>query len=159
MVEQEPAAKVRIIPPLVPVGAIVLGAVLDRMWPLGAVFELPAPSRLWVGGGIIAVALVVLGAWPIAMFLRSGQNPEPWKPTPSLHFGGPYSLTRNPMYLMLVLVCLGAAIAVANLWIFLLTPVVGWVLQRFAILPEEAYLEEKFGEDYLAYKRRVRRWL
>lgn len=158
MREHESGAKVRIIPPLVPVGAILLGAVLDRVWPLGAVFELPAPSRIWVGAGIIAAALGVFGVWPVAMFLRSGQSPEPWKPTPSLHLDGPYSLTRNPMYLMLVLVCLGMAIALANLWILVLTPVVGWILQRFAILPEETYLEEKFGEGYLAYKRRVRRW-
>jgi len=159
MTDHEPAADVRIIPPLVPVGAIVLGAVLDHFWPLGAVFELPAPSRIWVGGGLIALALVVLGIWPVALFVRSGQNPEPWKPTPSLHCGGPYSLTRNPMYLMMVLVCVGSAIAAANLWILVFTPVVGWILQQFAILPEEAYLEAKFGADYLAYKRRVRRWL
>lgn len=159
MTDQEAAAAVKIIPPLVPVGAIVLGAVLDHYWPLGAVFELPAPSRFWVGGGIIALAFVVLGVWPVTLFRRSGQHPEPWKPTPSLHFSGPFALTRNPMYLMMVLVCLGSAVAAANLWILLATPSVGWILQRFAILPEEAYLEAKFGEEYLAYKRRVRRWL
>lgn len=159
MREQEPAAKVRIVPPLVPLGAIALGIGLNRLWPLDSLFELPAPSRLWIGGGIVAGAIIVLGIWPIAMFLRSGQNPEPWKPTPSLHLDGPYQLTRNPMYLMMVLVCLGTAIALANLWIFLLLPSVGWILQRFAILPEEMYLEDRFGEDYLAYKSRVRRWL
>ena len=159
MTENESAANVRIIPPLVPVGAILLGAVLEHFWPLRAVFELPAPSRVWVGAGLIALAVVVLGIWPVALFLRSGQNPEPWKPTPSLQLGGPFSLTRNPMYLMMVLVCLGSAIAAANLWILALTPVVGVILQQFAILPEEDYLEAKFGEDYRAYKRRVRRWL
>lgn len=40
-----------------------------------------------------------------------------------------------------------------------LTPVCAWLLHRFAILPEEAYLERKFGDDYLAYKSRVSRWL
>ena len=159
MPEQETAAKVRIVPPLVPLVAIVLGIGLNRIWLLDSLFDIPAPSRVWIGGGIIAVAVIVLGAWPIAMFLRSGQHPEPWRPTPSLHFDGPYRLTRNPMYLMMVLVCLGTAIALANLWIFLLIPVVAWILHRFAILPEEAYLESRFGEDYLAYKSRVRRWL
>jgi protein-S-isoprenylcysteine O-methyltransferase Ste14 len=159
MVGHDAAARVRIIPPLVPVGAILLGILLERRWPLGVFFELPVPSRIWVGAGIIAAAVVVLGAWPLALFFRSGQNPEPWKPTPSLHVSGPYGLTRNPMYLMLVLVCLGSAIAVANLWILALTPVVGWILHRFAVLPEEAYLEQKFGDTYLAYKQRVRRWL
>jgi protein-S-isoprenylcysteine O-methyltransferase Ste14 len=63
------------------------------------------------------------------------------------------------MYLQMLLVCVGVAILLANGWILLLTPVGGWVLQRLAIQPEEAYLERKFGETYLAYKRRVRRWL
>jgi len=63
------------------------------------------------------------------------------------------------MYLQMVLICIGVAVIRMDVWILVLTPVCGWVLQRFAILPEEAYLEAKFGETYLAYKRRVRRWL
>lgn len=46
-----------------------------------------------------------------------------------------------------------------NTWILLLVPLCAWVLHRFAILPEEAYLQRKFGEKYLSYKRRVRRWI
>ena len=46
-----------------------------------------------------------------------------------------------------------------NWWVLVLTPFGAWLLQRFAIVPEEAYLETKFGEPYLSYKRRVRRWL
>jgi len=68
-------------------------------------------------------------------------------------------LTRNPMYLQMVLACIGFAVILSNGWILLLTPLCGWLLQRFAILPEEAYLERKFGDTYLAYKGRVRRWL
>ena len=46
-----------------------------------------------------------------------------------------------------------------DLWILALTPSCAWLLQRFAILPEEAYLERKFGDTYLAYKGQVRRWI
>jgi protein-S-isoprenylcysteine O-methyltransferase Ste14 len=63
------------------------------------------------------------------------------------------------MYLQMVLGGIGFAIILANVWILLLTPMGAWVLQRFAILPEEAYLERKFGEEYLSYKRKVPRWL
>jgi protein-S-isoprenylcysteine O-methyltransferase Ste14 len=45
------------------------------------------------------------------------------------------------------------------MWILLLTPLAAWGLQVLAILPEEAYLEHKFGQSYRSYKRRVRRWL
>ena len=71
---------------------------------------------------------------------------------------GPYRFTRNPMYLQMVIACFGFAIALWNGWIALLTPVCAYVLQTFAIKPEEAYLERKFGQSYLDYKQRVRRW-
>jgi protein-S-isoprenylcysteine O-methyltransferase Ste14 len=63
------------------------------------------------------------------------------------------------MYLQLVLAILGLAILLGNLWLLVLTPVCAWVLLNYAILPEEDYLQRKFGEHYLAYKRRVRRWI
>jgi protein-S-isoprenylcysteine O-methyltransferase Ste14 len=63
------------------------------------------------------------------------------------------------MYVQMMLVCVGFAVMLMNWWILALTPVGGWVIQRLAILPEEAYLERKFGDGYLAYKRRVRRWI
>ncbi|HEX7719149.1 MAG TPA: isoprenylcysteine carboxylmethyltransferase family protein, partial [Woeseiaceae bacterium] len=72
---------------------------------------------------------------------------------------GPYRFTRNPMYLLMVLVCVAVAIILSNAWIVVLTPLCAWALYRFAILPEEAYLERKFGDGYRDYKRRVRRWL
>ena len=53
----------------------------------------------------------------------------------------------------------GSAVILMNFWILALTPVCAWVLHKFAILPEEAYLENKFGPAYLAYKDRVGRWL
>ena len=61
------------------------------------------------------------------------------------------------MYLQMVLVCVGFAIMLWNLWILLLVPLCAWLLQLLVIAPEEAYLKRKFGETYLAYKRRVRR--
>jgi len=68
-------------------------------------------------------------------------------------------MTRNPMYLQMVLVCIGFAVILMNVWILILTPVCAWLLQRYAILPEEAYLEVKFGNAYRDYKKRVHRWL
>ena len=63
------------------------------------------------------------------------------------------------MYLQMVIACVGFAIILSNAWILMLTPIGALVLQWFAILPEEACLKQKFGEPYLAYKRRVRRWI
>ena len=63
------------------------------------------------------------------------------------------------MYLQLIVICVGIAIMLWNVWVLALTPLCAWLLQRLAIRPEEAYLERKFGEVYLDYRRRVRRWL
>ena len=103
--------------------------------------------------------MLCLGLWSVVLFRKSGQSENPWKPTSLVVERGPYRITRNPMYLQMVLVCIGIAVLCLEPWILLLTPVAVWVLTHFAIKPEEAYLEAKFGETYLAYKRRVRRWI
>jgi protein-S-isoprenylcysteine O-methyltransferase Ste14 len=156
---QKDAAAVRVFPPGVPLLTILAGAGLSRLWPIDLGFELPAPGRYWVGGLIIAGAFFGLGAWSVALFRRSGQSENPWKPTPQLVERGPFRITRNPMYLQMVLICIGVAVIRMDVWILALTPVCAWLLQRFAILPEEAYLERKFGDSYRAYKGRVRRWI
>lgn len=153
------AAAVRVFPPGVPLLAVLLALGLERLWPLDLGIEVPAPVRDWLGGGIVGGAVLGLGLWSVVLFRRSGQSENPWKPTPRIVQRGPFRLTRNPMYLQLVLVCVGLSILLETWWLLLLTPVVAWALQRFAIRPEEAYLERKFGDEYRAYKRRVRRWI
>jgi protein-S-isoprenylcysteine O-methyltransferase Ste14 len=153
------AAAVRIFPPGVPLATVLAGVGLNWLWPIGTGALLPAPERYWIGGIIIAGAFLGLGVWSVVLFRRSGQRENPWKPSPALVARGPYRITRNPMYLQMVLDCIGFAVLLANVWILLITPLCAWLLQRFAILPEEAYLEAKFGDAYLDYKRRVRRWL
>lgn len=159
MTEQKDAAAVRIFPPAIPLVTVLLGVVLDRILPITVGFEPPPVFRYWVGGAIIAGAVLGLGLWSVLLVRRSGQDENPWKPTTAILEHGPFRITRNPMYLQMVVACIGFAVLLWNTWILLLTPLCAWLLQRLAILPEEAYLERKFGEAYLAYKNRVRRWL
>ncbi len=142
-----------------PLLTILIGVGLNRLWPLELGFELSTPACYWIGGSIVVAAIPGLGLYSVVLLRRTGQSENPWKPTTEIVDRGPFGFTRNPMYLQMVLGCIGFAIILANVWILLLTPVCAWVLHRFAILPEEAYLESKFGETYLSYKRRVRRWL
>ena len=152
------AAKVKIFPPGVPLAAILLGVGLNWFWPIDLGFAIPTPLRYWVGG-MIAVGGFGIGVWSVLLFKQQNQSPNPWKPTPSIEERGPFRITRNPMYLQMVLICIGFSVILMNWWILLFTPVVALVLQHYAILPEEAYLEGRFGEAYLSYKRRVRRWI
>jgi protein-S-isoprenylcysteine O-methyltransferase Ste14 len=158
--ERQPdRAAVRVFPPGVPLAVILAGLGLSRLWPVDPGFELAAPGRYWLGGAIVALGVLGLGLWSVLLFRRSGQSENPWKPTPGIVERGPFRVTRNPMYVQMLLVCIGVAVMRWDVWTLVLTPLGAWVLQTFAIVPEEAYLERKFGDAYLDYKRRVRRWL
>lgn len=156
---EKDAANVRMFPPGIPLIVILVAIGLNQIWPIDLANEFPKSLRYWIGGTIVASAILGLGAWSVFIMRRSGQSENPWKPTSSIIERGPFRLTRNPMYLQMVVVCFGIAVTLMNFWLFLLTPVCGWLLQRLAIIPEERYLEQKFGETYRAYKNCVRRWL
>ena len=81
------------------------------------------------------------------------------KPVSSLVQEGPFRYSRNPGYLSLTMLYAGVAILRNALWAILLLPLVLFVIQREVIGREERYLERTFGEEYLAYKARVRRWV
>jgi protein-S-isoprenylcysteine O-methyltransferase Ste14 len=157
--EQKDAAAVRVFPPAIPVVIILLGVALNYVWPIDLPIDLPKALRYWLGGLIVGGALLGLGGWSVLIMRRDGQSENPWKPTFNIIDRGPFRKTRNPMYLQMVIVCFGVGIALVNWWLLLLTPVCGWLLWRLAISPEEAYLEKKFGDTYLEYKKRVRRWI
>jgi protein-S-isoprenylcysteine O-methyltransferase Ste14 len=156
---QRDGAAVRVFPPAVPIVAILAGSGFQYVWPIDIGLAIAEVVRYWVGGAIVLGAILLLGGWSVLLMRRSGQSENPWKPTTRIIERGPYRITRNPMYLQMVVACIGVAVILANVWILLLAPVCAWALQVLAILPEEEYLERKFGEQYLAYKKRVRRWL
>jgi len=157
--QQKDAAAVRVFPPAIPLLTIVIGVGLSHLRPIDLGFALPKPARYWLGGLIVAGAFFGLGLWSVIVLRRTGQSENPWKPTTEIVESGPFRVTRNPLYLQMLLMCVGVAVILMDWWILVLTPVCAWLLQRLAILPEEAYLQRKFGDAYLAYKSRVRRWL
>lgn len=158
-IDAKDGADVRFPPPLLPVATILGGTTLSVLVPLDPSYSLPTPARYWVGGVIVVAALTLLGLWSVIIFRKSGQSELPWKPTPTIVDTGPFRITRNPMYLQMILVCIGFGIILSSAWIFLLIPICAWLLYLFAIKPEEKYLQGKFGAEYLQYKERVRRWL
>lgn len=155
---QKDAAAIRIFPPAVPLLTVLVGIALGRVFPFSSNLMLQAPLRYWVGGAIIIATIYLLGFKAVATMRRSGQSENPYKKTTEIIETGPFRLTRNPMYLQMVLVCIGFAVLLANIWTLALTPICAMLLHMLVILPEESYLERKFGDTYLDYKRRVR-WI
>ena len=157
--ENQHAAAVKFPPPILPIVTIVVGHLLGRFLPIFPDSASATPARYWIGGLIALAAVLVLVIAPFRQFQRSGQDPKPWMPTPEIVVAGAYRFTRNPMYLGMIVFCIGFAIILSDVWILILTPVCGWLIFHTAIRHEEAYLEEKFGEAYRAYKATVRRWI
>ena len=93
------------------------------------------------------------------LFVRTGQNPIPWKPTPELIFKGPYRYTRNPMYVGMTLIELGLGVALNNLWIPVFAAPALVTVHFIAVLPEERYLSDRFGQSYTTFLTQVRRYL
>ena len=147
-------------PPVVFFGPLVLGLLLNR--------KLPAPFLPHRSSRILGLPLLssglLLGGWFYRTMKRAGtpiigEPFVPGRPTSSLVTDGPFRYTRNPGYLGLALLYAGIAVLRNALWAILLLPVVVYVIQREVIGREESYLERTFGEEYLAYKARVRRWV
>jgi protein-S-isoprenylcysteine O-methyltransferase Ste14 len=118
----------------------------------------PQIPRL-VAGGVCVVGGLALIVWAGGLFRRSGQDPTPWKPSPSLVLQGPYRFTRNPMYVGMTAIQVGIGSCAGNLWILLLAPIGLLIVHLTAVVPEEAYLAERFGADYERFKKTVRRYL
>ena len=112
-----------------------------------------------IAGLLLIVSSGVFLAPAIAAFRAAKTKPQPWKPTTALVAAGPYRITRNPMYVAFTLLYAGIALWMNTVWPFIVLPVVLVVMQFFVIHREERYLDRKFGDEYRAYRARVRRWI
>jgi protein-S-isoprenylcysteine O-methyltransferase Ste14 len=142
-------------PPLIFVAGLVVGFALEALLP-GV--DLPAVVQWGVGGLLVLAGLGLLLSFNTA-FSRRGTAVEPWKPTTAIVTTGPYRFTRNPAYLGMAVTYVGIAVMSSALWVLVPLPVVLAVIESGVIAREERYLERKFGDEYLGYKRTVRRWL
>jgi protein-S-isoprenylcysteine O-methyltransferase Ste14 len=151
-------AGVMIPPPLIFLVPFLLGILLNRSsaWPLTR-----EPGReLLVAGVVATCAGIALGVSAVVTFRRRGTTILPARrPTRAIVAAGPYRFTRNPMYVGMALAYLGGALLLNSVWPLLLLPVVLITVDRYVVAREELYLHAKFGDEYTAYTRRVRRWL
>jgi protein-S-isoprenylcysteine O-methyltransferase Ste14 len=155
MADNQDNPGIRVPPPLIYLLPLAAGLVLDRR--LHVPF-LPRGVARPLGWALFVGSWLVCG-WFMRTIEKEGTPIRTDRPVPRLVTDGPFRYTRNPGYLGLAMLYAGIAVLRNALWAILFLPLVVYVIQRQVIGREERYLERTFGEEYLAYKRRVRRWV
>jgi protein-S-isoprenylcysteine O-methyltransferase Ste14 len=150
-------AAVKIPPPLIFFACLGAGVFLDYLFPLH-VDRCVGTFRIVLGCFlIVASCLIAISAFKALINNKTPYNPE--KPTVKIVREGSFRFSRNPLYLALLLLLGGITVLRCSIWLVFSLIVLFILLGYFAVRPEEKYLTDKFGEDYLDYKASVRRWI
>lgn len=130
---------------------------LAKVWPVTA-FDGPWRQPLAI---VLAASGALLGLASVFCFWKARTTADPRRPHEASAFvcSGPYRLSRNPMYVCLLIWLLAWGFFLSDAVAFVVIPAFVTYLNRFQILPEERALGEKFGPVFDAYKKSVRRWL
>jgi len=130
--------------------------VMQKLLPLPTVLTGAIPRAIVAA---IMVINLIIGLAAARGMLTAKTSLNPHRPTTALILSGPFRFTRNPLYLGLTVFYTGLMLVFELTWGLLLLPIVVWLVTIWVIVPEEKYLEQKFGAEYLDYKARVRRWI
>jgi protein-S-isoprenylcysteine O-methyltransferase Ste14 len=141
-------------PPLIYLGCLGLGFVLEGVMPKAD------PPGVVQGLGIVLLVLgILLFGWFVSALTRAGTPIPTRAQTTAIVTGGPYRLTRNPGYLSMTLIYAGIALVAQAPWALVMLVPALLIVQYGVIAREERYLERLFGDEYLRFKQRTRRWL
>jgi protein-S-isoprenylcysteine O-methyltransferase Ste14 len=138
-------------------GGFAIAAAGSDLWPVEAGFPIQTAVRnagqlmLVTGAAVLVVAYVEM--------VRSGTTIDPSRATARIVTTGIYRFSRNPIYLGWFLVMMGAGLEKLSLFYVATSTLMVAVLRWFVVIPEERYLVASFGDEYLQYRSRVRRWL
>ncbi|PZO02744.1 MAG: isoprenylcysteine carboxylmethyltransferase family protein [Hyphomicrobiales bacterium] len=136
--------------------AIALQPVVPLSFPmdgsgLGEALRFAGWGLLLVGTGFDISAMLTMA--------KARANILPHRAATALVQSGPFAVSRNPIYLGNTTMMVGAGLAFGNLWLIVTGLVAARLVLKLAIEREERHLEALFGPAWLAYRRRVRRWI
>ncbi len=155
---QQDTSGIRFPPPLYFLLGLLAGFALHWLFPVR--LSKPGHHLIIYTLGISWILLgVLLAGWALFTFRQAGTSPNPHRASTTLAVQGPFTVTRNPIYLGMAMLCIGISLLANMLWPLLSVPLVVLALDRLVICKEERYLENKFGDSYRQYKNRVRRWI
>jgi protein-S-isoprenylcysteine O-methyltransferase Ste14 len=152
------APDIIVFPPVIPVSLVLLGILLQWLVPLGLLVRVDPSWRIPPGVVMLLVGIAIAGTGRLTM-MRRGTNVIPTRPALALVDDGIFKWTRNPIYVGGGFVLVGVALTFALDWVLLLFVPSMLLLHFGIILPEERYLERKFGDEYRRYKASVARYV
>jgi protein-S-isoprenylcysteine O-methyltransferase Ste14 len=142
-------------PPLIYAVPLAVGVYFNRRSP----FELMPDNLARIIGLALGIVAIVFSLAAAVQFWRARTPMMPYKSTTAIIESGPFAISRNPLYLGMTLAYVAISVFLNTAWPLFVLPLVLLVMHRGVIAREERYLQQKFGERYVEYTTRVRRWI
>ncbi len=137
---------------------LLLAVVLQFVMPLS--LPLAQAGRAMIAVGVLlAITGIMLIILARGEFAKHGERTDPGHPTHHIMTTGVFAISRNPLYLGIVIFLAGVALVVNLPWLLIMLVPSILACHYILIVPEERYLAAKFGEEYRRYAHSVRRWL
>lgn len=144
----------KILPPTYLLLSILIMLALHFLLPVRKI--IPSPYRYL---GIVPMIIgILLNIWSDQIFKKVKTTVKPFEQSSRLVAQGPYRFSRHPMYLGMILILAGLAALLGTITPVIIVPAFFWVSMKFINIEEKA-MKETFGDAYLEYKKRVRRWI
>lgn len=145
-------------PPIIEISALVAGVLLQKIYPLPWLPGIAAELAFGLGLLLGAIALTIIIS-TIRTLAKHKTTVFPNRSADRLVTSGPFSFSRNPIYLSNVCLLFAVGLLFGNLWMFVAGIVAGFATQKLAIEREEAHLEHRFGRAWRHYRKTARRWI
>ena len=110
-------------------------------------------------GILIIIFGIILNLWTDSLFKKRQTTVKPHEMPNFFISSGPFRISRHPMYLGMTLILLGVAVFFGSLISFVFPIIFVMIIEKLFIPMEEKNLEKEFGDKYIAYKKRVRKWI
>ena len=110
-------------------------------------------------GILIIIFGIILNLWTDSLFKKRQTTVKPHEMPNFFISSGPFRISRHPMYLGMILILLGVAAFLGSLISFVFPIIFVMIMEKLFIPMEEKNLEKEFGDKYIAYKKRVRKWI
>jgi protein-S-isoprenylcysteine O-methyltransferase Ste14 len=145
-------------PPILYLAAIAVAAALNVLYPLPWIGQ-PLSGLLFAIGWVVLVLAVALFVSAVRTLRRAATTVMPHRASEHLVTGGPFSFTRNPIYLADTMIVIAIGLIIGSVWFPVFALLAAAATTHLAIRGEERHLFERFGKRYRDYTTRVRRWI